>query len=132
MSKALMVETSALVAIALEEKGWEELAETIASAEVPMTTCINLFEAALALVRVKEVKPTEAQSLVQDLAAIMGLQVEAIVPEMMDLAVRARENFGAGRHGLNFGDCLSYAAARYLQARLLYVGNDFAATDVND
>ena len=127
----LLVETSALVAIALEEPGWEELAEAVASAESPMTTGVNLFEAALALVRVREVKPTEAHGIVEDLVGALGVRVAAVVPEMTLLAVQAREKFGAGRYGLNFGDCLSYAAAKFFQAKLLYVGNDFAATDLN-
>jgi ribonuclease VapC len=127
----ILVETSALVAIALEEPGWEQLAETIASAATPMTTCVNVFEAALALARVREVKPTEAHRLIQELVEVLGVRIAAIVPEMTALAISAREKFGAGRHGLNFGDCLSYAAARFFQAKLLYVGNDFAATDVN-
>ncbi len=40
--------------------------------------------------------------------------------------------FGAGGHSLNMGDRLSYGAARMARARLLYVGDDFARTDVND
>ena len=40
--------------------------------------------------------------------------------------------FGKGRHpaGLNFGDCFGYALARTLDAPLLFVGDDFARTDV--
>jgi uncharacterized protein with PIN domain len=44
----------------------------------------------------------------------------------------AREKYGAGRYRLNLGDCLSYGAAHQSQARLVYVGEDFARTDVND
>jgi ribonuclease VapC len=32
--------------------------------------------------------------------------------------------------GLNFGDAFSYALAKTLDASLLFVGNDFATTDV--
>ena len=32
--------------------------------------------------------------------------------------------------GLNFGDCFAYACARRLGAPLLFVGDDFAQTDV--
>jgi ribonuclease VapC len=40
--------------------------------------------------------------------------------------------FGKGRHkaGLNFGDCFSYAVAKVLNAPLLYIGSDFAQTDI--
>jgi len=40
--------------------------------------------------------------------------------------------YGKGRHPaqLNLGDCFSYAAAKTLNAPLLYVGADFAKTDI--
>jgi ribonuclease VapC len=47
------------------------------------------------------------------------------------VAVSAYERFGRGRHGANFGDCLSYAVAAPAGDSLLYVGDDFAQTDIN-
>lgn len=46
-------------------------------------------------------------------------------------AVDAYWRFGRGRHSaaLNFGDCLTYAVARLANEPLLFVGDDFAATD---
>ena len=40
--------------------------------------------------------------------------------------------FGRGRHpaGLNYGDTFSYALARRMGLPLLFVGEDFARTDV--
>ncbi len=40
--------------------------------------------------------------------------------------------YGKGRHPaeLNFGDCMSYAAAKALDVPLLYKGDDFARTDI--
>ncbi len=48
------------------------------------------------------------------------------------LAHEAYLRYGKGRHpaALNFGDCLSYAAAKSRVARLLYVGGDFSQTDL--
>lgn len=47
-------------------------------------------------------------------------------------AIGAFWRFGRGRHpaGLNFGDCLTYAVARVADEPLLFVGDDFAATDI--
>jgi ribonuclease VapC len=47
-------------------------------------------------------------------------------------AANAYARWGKGRHpaALNFGDCLSYALAAERGCPLLYVGNDFARTDV--
>jgi ribonuclease VapC len=40
--------------------------------------------------------------------------------------------FGKSRHpaALNFGDCMSYAAAKVAGEPLLFTGNDFAKTDI--
>jgi ribonuclease VapC len=47
-------------------------------------------------------------------------------------AVKAFLRYGKGRHParLNYGDCMSYAAARVAERPLLFVGNDFAQTDI--
>lgn len=47
-------------------------------------------------------------------------------------AVDAFRRFGRGRHpaALNFGDCLTYAAATLAGEPLLFVGEDFSRTDV--
>jgi uncharacterized protein with PIN domain len=53
VTEIVLVETSALVAIILEEPGWRPLAERIAAASAS-TTCFNVFEAALAVVRASD------------------------------------------------------------------------------
>jgi ribonuclease VapC len=47
-------------------------------------------------------------------------------------AVEAFRRFGKGRHpaGLSFGDCLTYAGAHVTGEALLFVGDDFARTDL--
>jgi ribonuclease VapC len=47
-------------------------------------------------------------------------------------AATAFIRFGKGRHpaALNYGDCMTYATARVAERPLLYVGNDFAQTDI--
>lgn len=45
---------------------------------------------------------------------------------------RAFVRFGCGRHraGLNFGDCLAYAAAATANDTLLFAGDRFTHTDI--
>ena len=52
--------------------------------------------------------------------------------ETASAAIDAFARYGKGRHPakLNFGDCFSYAGARSLGLVLLYVGGDFALTDL--
>jgi ribonuclease VapC len=48
------------------------------------------------------------------------------------LATAAFIRYGKGRHpaALNYGDCMTYATARISGAPLLFVGDDFAKTDL--
>ena len=50
----------------------------------------------------------------------------------LELAQNAWLRYGRGFHAarLNFGDCASYALARFSGEPLLFVGNDFRQTDV--
>ena len=58
-------------------------------------------------------------------------QVPFDMPQL-DLAQSAWLRFGRGFHAarLNFGDCASYALARFSGEPLLFVGDDFRQTDI--
>lgn len=131
MSETLMVESSALAAIILEEPGWRQLAEQVVRTSA-FTTCFNVLEAALAIVRERRLKPSEAYDIVMTAAKRLAIEIRDYGADAIPFAVAGREKFGAGKRGLNMGDCLSYGAAKRHRARLLYVGEDFARTDVND
>ena len=49
-----------------------------------------------------------------------------------EVAVDASCRYGKGNHPaeLNYGDCMTYATARLAGATLLFIGNDFAKTDI--
>ena len=49
-----------------------------------------------------------------------------------EIVATAHRNWGKGAHpaGLNFGDCFAYSLAAERKCPLLFVGNDFAKTDV--
>ena len=56
--------------------------------------------------------------------------VDEVVAE---IAANAAERYGRGSGHLarlNFGDCLSYAVAKHLDAPLLFKGDDFLHTDI--
>lgn len=62
----------------------------------------------------------------------IGAEVVPVGEEHARLARDAAARFGRGRHpaALNFGDCFSYALAVARNEPLLFVGDDFARTDV--
>jgi ribonuclease VapC len=131
VTEALMVETSALVAIILEEPGWRQVAERIVGASA-FTTCFNVFEAALALVRERRLTPAAEHLIVLDATARLDVEIRDTVSRSIPHAIAGRERFCPAGRGLNMGDCPSHGAAKESPARLIYVGEDLARTDVND
>lgn len=75
-------------------------------------------------------------SSVRSVLALLHEELDlAIVPFEAAHARAARdafELFGRGRHpaASSFGDCLTYATARLAGRPLLFVGDDFAQTDI--
>lgn len=70
-----------------------------------------------------------------DLTAILeevGIEIVPVVAAQAALALGGFRRFGKGRHpaGLNYGDLFAYALARAEDEPLLFVGNDFARTDL--
>lgn len=61
-----------------------------------------------------------------------GFVTENVTPDFARRAAAAYERFGKGAHSasLNYGDCFSYAVAEMHDCPLLYIGNDFAQTDI--
>jgi ribonuclease VapC len=70
----------------------------------------------------------EVEGLVKELAITIVPFGEA----EWRVAIDAFARFGRGPHAaaLNFGDCLAYASASAAGDTLLFVGNDFAQTDI--
>jgi len=62
----------------------------------------------------------------------LGVTVVPFGEREAEAAVAAFLRYGRGRHraALNFGDCLSYAAAAVAGDDLLFVGDDFRKTDI--
>ncbi len=61
-----------------------------------------------------------------------GIEMVSVDATHVAAARQAFRLSGKGRHpaGLNFGDCFAYALARLWVAPLLFVGDDFAKTDI--
>ena len=68
----------------------------------------------------------------EDLHGQYELQIIDVTPEVARAAAEAYARWGKSFHDadLNYGDCFSYVTAKANDCPLLYVGNDFARTDV--
>ncbi|MFC7397396.1 type II toxin-antitoxin system VapC family toxin [Chelatococcus sp. GCM10030263] len=125
----MVIDTSAIVAIALNEPEAPSLEQRIADDPVRLISAATVLEAAMVI----ETRLGESGGSELDLwFHKAGVEVVAVGADHADLARRAWRRFGKGRHpaGLNFGDCFSYALAALTEEPLLFKGDDFAKTDV--
>ena len=125
----IVVDTSALVAVFLREPGHQALTDIIDHADGAAISVVARVELTSVLCgRRIGADPVRVGQFVD---ALHLDDVPVSVPQM-HRAVDALLRFGKGRHPaqLNLGDCFAYALAADLDADLLYVGNDFAQTDI--
>ena len=125
----MVVDTSALVAILLNEPDAEILSTTLAASSPRIISAVSVLEASI----VMESKKGEAGlALLDELLTAAQFEVATFDDAQQRAAREAYRRYGKGRHpaGLNFGDCCSYALAHARNDTLLFKGNDFAQTDI--
>jgi ribonuclease VapC len=129
----MFVDASAMVAILTEESGFEALAASLDSTEGCTTSAIAIWETTVRLTSKLRYTVPEAQAAMTRFLKASQIEIIAIGAAESDLALEAFDRFGKRRHpdALNMGDCFAYACAKAAKVPLLYVGNDFAQTDVN-
>lgn len=125
----MVIDTSAIVAIAQNEHEAPTFEQLIADDPVRLISAATVLEAAMVL----ETRFGEPGGAELDLwLARAGVDIIAVEAEHADQARRAWRRYGKGRHpaSLNYGDCFSYALAKLTNEPLLFKGNDFSQTDI--
>src|ERR1700733_5898142 len=125
----MIIDTSAVLAILLNERDAPIFAGAIEKAGDRRMSAAGFLEAALVIDnRGDAVARREFDRFFER----SGIQTEPVTLEQARIARQAYRDFGKGRHraGLNFGDCLGYALARVFDQPLLYKGGDFNHTDL--
>lgn len=125
----MVLDTSALVAILLDEPERRRFNEVIEAADSRLLSVATLVETSIVI---------EARFGAEGLRDLdhfierARIEVVEVDLEQGSLARHAFRQFGKGRHaaGLNYGDCFAYALAMALGQPLLYKGADFSRTDV--
>ena len=123
----IAVDTSALMAILLNDP---EADACIAALEAEDGLLISAGTVAEALiVAARRNVGEEMERLIEGL----GFEVVSVTSSSARRIARVYEQWGKGVHpaALNFGDCFAYEAAKEHGCRLLYVGKDFAQTDID-
>ena len=125
----MVIDSSALLAMYLKEPGHEAVFEKITASPAAVVAAPVLLETAMVLsARTRQ----DARPMLMSSLRQLGVQVVAFGEDHFDAALDAFLRYGKGRHpaALNFGDCMAYATAVVSGVPLLYVGGDFAKTDV--
>lgn len=125
----IVVDTSAIMAILNGEPEAAAITDLLSLADDLIMAAPTKFELLMVAVGRKE---EPGRDMAEALLAQFNMVVAPWTDEHARLAADAFLRFGKGRHkaALNFGDCMSYALAKSVDAPLLFKGNDFAETDV--
>jgi ribonuclease VapC len=125
----MVIDTSALVAILLDEPERHMFNQQIAAAQARLLSAATLVETAIVLTSRKGPRAQAELDLYVEKAA---LEVVPVRTEHVVIACDAYRTYGKGRHpaGLNFGDVFAYALAKATGEPLLFKGQDFAQTDI--
>jgi ribonuclease VapC len=122
----IAVDTSALMAIVLDEP---QANACIAALEAEDEILISAGTVAEALI------VSERRNVGEEVATLidgLGFDIVEVTPAAARRIALAYARWGKGIHpaSLNFGDCFAYDVAKEHTCSLLFVGDDFAKTDI--
>lgn len=125
----MILDTSALLAVLLNEPERATFVACIESEPVRRVSAASVLEASMVL------EARFGPAAEGDLDLFLHRASIEIVPfdqDQLAIARSAFRRYGKGRNpaGLNFGDCISYGLARAMDEPLLFKGADFPATDI--
>lgn len=126
----MILDSSALVAIALDEPERAAFVEKINNSQTVAIAAPTLVEAGIVL---SARTAADASELLADLIEASDAVVIDFGQSHWETAIAAWWRFGRTRHpaALNFGDCLAYATAKMAGEPLLAKGEDFSKTDID-
>jgi ribonuclease VapC len=125
----MVIDTSVILAIFLNEPEAADLEREIAEDPVRLISAATLVEAGIVIEsRLGDAGGRELDLWLHRLEA----DTVAVDAEQAEMARRAWRRYGKGRHpaALNYGDCFAYALAATRNEILLFKGDDFSRTDL--
>jgi ribonuclease VapC len=130
----MFVDAGAIVALLSDEPEAERVSEAIASAKHPFSSPVAVLEAVLGLARADKFDRAvaEVEPIVIEFLDARAIEIRDLPPavETTRLALSAANRYRSGRRGLNLGDCLHYACAKYFDVPILATADEFRQTDI--
>lgn len=122
----IVVDTSALMAILLGEPGGDRCIAVLEAETEVLISAATLAEAMIVADR------RNVGAELRGLVEALGFDIVAVSAASSGRVAEAYARWGRGVHAaaLNLGDCFAYALAQERNAPLLFVGDDFARTDL--
>jgi ribonuclease VapC len=130
----MFIDACAIIALLSDEPEAERVSDALASAEHRMTSPVAVLEAALGLARPDkfDLSAEAVAPLILEFLDERGIEVRDPPPAMdtTRLALVAAHRYRGGRRGLNLGDCLHYACAKFYGVPILATDDEFRQTDL--
>ncbi len=125
----IAVDTSAVIEIFLEGPKAAAARRALKASDLAFTSATVRVEAALVMMG----RFAWDRSTFDTNWDKLGVEEVSVDSLLVSAAIDAFAVWGRGRGtaGLNFGDCFSYALASVRSLPLLFVGDDFARTDID-
>jgi ribonuclease VapC len=125
----MIVDTSALLCVFLDEPEAPRVLEAIVDATSPRLSAANWLEVAMI---VEERGGRLASLRLDEFIRTAGIEIMPVSVEQAEAARSAWRYFGRHKHSarLDFGDCFAYALAKTAGETLLFTGVDFSRTDI--
>jgi ribonuclease VapC len=129
----MVVDSSAVVAILLDEPGAALLLARLKAAPAPMMSVANYVECGQVLANRHKAAASVALDEFHLFLETAEISLAPIDEIQAREALRARIRYGRGfghPARLNYSDCFAYALAKVRNQPLLFTGDDFTHTDV--
>jgi ribonuclease VapC len=122
----IVVDTSAVFAVLYAEPMGPACAAALAGDDALLASAGTLAEMGVVAAR------SGFTTVLERFLERLRIEIAPVDAAMAESVGRAYQRWGKGIHTakLNFGDCFAYTLAKERGLPLLFVGNDFAQTDV--
>ena len=125
----MVIDTSAALAILLDEPEHDRLTESIARDATRLISSVSRLETGIVI---ESRRGAGGRKDFEAMLQAAGIQEADFTAAQASLALEAWRRYGKGNHParLNFGDCCVYALCKATGESLLFKGDDFSKTDL--
>ena len=130
----MFIDACAIIALLSDEPEADRVSDALISADQRMTSPVAVLEAALGLARPDKfgLSVEAVEPLILEFLDEWGIEIRDLPPakETTRLVLSAAHRYRGGRSGLNLGDCLHYACAKFYDVPILATDDEFRQTDL--